>query len=837
MEDIKIEDDRTGTGVETFKRAFLDNLFYVQGKNVNAATKNDLYFALSYTIRDRILHRWLNTQKEYWEQNVRAVGYLSAEYLVGPHLSNSLINTGFFKNVHQAMSELGVDLDMLIVQEEEPGLGNGGLGRLAACFLDSMATLDIPAIAYGIRYEFGIFDQEIQDGWQVEITDKWLRYGNPWEICKPENAVSVFFRGRTEKKYDEHGVLRVTWIPDEIVTGIPYDTPILGFQTNTAATLRLWKSDAEMSFDLHSFNRGDYYGAVDKKINSENISKVLYPNDHEREGKELRLKQQYFFVSCSLQDAIRIHLNRGNSIDTFHEKFVLQLNDTHPAVAVAELMRLLLDVHNLSWEHAWEITTKSLAYTNHTLLPEALEKWSVDLFQSLLPRLMEIVYEINYRFMNEVKDKVDESTLGRLSIIDDSGGKSVRMANLAAYGCFSINGVAELHTELLKKSVLKDFYELWPGRFNNKTNGVTPRRWLMLINPKLCGLINDAIGRDWQNDLMQLKNLEKYAEDPGFLSAWRTSRLEAKQRLADYIKGQQGIRVNPDSLFDIQAKRIHEYKRQHLNVLHVIHLYNKIKENPDIDIVPRTFIFSGKAAPAYHLAKLIIKLINNVGQVVNNDPEVKGRLKVIFLPDFNVTNSQRIYPAADLSEQISTAGKEASGTGNMKFTMNGALTIGTLDGANVEIMKEVGEKNFFLFGNTVDENNALWGKGYRPRDYYEVDPDLKKCLDMISLDYFSGGQKGLFWPIVDQLLDFDPYLVLPDFRSYIKQQKKVSEIYPDWKRWNTMSVINTANVGKFSSDRTIQQYCQDIWKVDPVKIEIPGYNQLRATSMKIDVKP
>ncbi|MEQ8339263.1 MAG: glycogen/starch/alpha-glucan phosphorylase [Cyclobacteriaceae bacterium] len=834
---IKIEDDRTGTDIETFKRAFLDNLFYVQGKSVHTATKNDLYFALSYTIRDRILHRWLSTQNHYWEKNVRVIGYLSAEYLVGPHLTNNLINTGFYDNVNQAMQDLGVDLNVLIEQEEEPGLGNGGLGRLAACFLDSMATLDIPAIGYGIRYEFGIFDQEIQDGWQLEITDKWLRYGNPWEICKAENSVEVFFGGHTKKENNKNGELKIHWEPEEIVRGIPYDTPILGFQTNTAATLRLWKSDSEMSFDLSSFNRGDYYGAVDKKINSENISKVLYPSDDDRVGKELRLKQQYFFVSCSLQDAIRIHINRGNPIETFHEKFTLQLNDTHPAVGIPELMRLLVDIHELNWEKAWEITTSSFGYTNHTLLPEALEKWSIDLFQQLLPRLMEIIFEINHRFMQEVKEKVDKDTLARLSIIEESNGKYVRMANLASYSSHSINGVAELHTELLKKSVLKDFHDLWPTKFNNKTNGVTPRRWMLLINPRLSNLIDDTIGNAWQNNLTELKNLEAYTEDPNFLIAWQKCKSDAKQRLSDYVKDHLGIALNPDSLFDVQAKRIHEYKRQHLNVLHIIHLYNQIKENPSIDIVPRTFIFSGKAAPSYHMAKLIIKLINNVADVVNHDPDVKDLLKVVFLPDFNVSKAQRIYPAADLSEQISTAGKEASGTGNMKFTMNGALTIGTLDGANVEIMQEVGKENFFLFGHTVEENQEILAKGYRPTDVYQSDPDLKKCLDMLSLGYFSKSQKDLFRPLVDHLLNIDNYLVLADFRSYIEQQKLVSEAFLNFEHWSSMSVINTANTGKFSSDRTIKQYCEEIWHIDPVPIEIPPYNPVQATNLKIDVKP
>ena len=831
---IKIEDDRTGTDIETFKRAFLDNLFYIQGKYPEVATKNDLYFALAYTVRDRLLHRWLNTQKQYNENNVRTVGYMSAEYLVGPHLGNNLINMGFQTNIRQALDELGVNLDELIAQEEEPGLGNGGLGRLAACFLDSMATLDIPAIGYGIRYEFGIFDQEIHNGWQMEITDKWLRFGNPWEISRIENAVQVFFGGKTEKKYDNRGRFKVIWIPEQVVTGIPYDTPILGYKTNTAATLRLWKSDSDHSFDFQTFNRGDYYGAVNDKISSENISKVLYPNDVQRIGKELRLKQQFFFVSCSLQDAIKIHLSRGNKIENFNEKFTLQLNDTHPSIAIAELMRLLMDMHDLGWDKAWSITTQTFGYTNHTLLPEALEKWPLDMFQHLFPRHSEIIYEINHRFLSGIKTKVDPEALKRLSIIDETGDRFIRMANLSAVGSKSINGVAALHSRLLIENVMKDFYGIWPEKFNNKTNGVTPRRWVVLINPKLSNLITDKIGDGWQTSMKDLRKLEEHVDDPNFLIAWQKCKAYAKQNLADHIWETQHIKINPESIYDVQAKRIHEYKRQHLSVLHIIRLYNQIKENPQLDIVPRTFIFSGKAAPGYHIAKLMIKLITSVGDIVNNDPDIQDKLKVVFLPDFNVTNSQRIYPAADLNEQISTAGKEASGTGNMKFAMNGALTIGTLDGANIEIMKEVGKENFFLFGNTTETIDEIHKKGYRPRDYYEQDEELKKCMDMISLDYFSGGQKGLFWPISDHLLNHDNYMLLADFRSYVETQDRVSDAFRDMELWATMSILNTARIGKFSSDRTIQEYCDDIWKVDPVQIVIPEYNPMHATKVRLD---
>ncbi len=654
---IQVEDDRTGISIETIRRALADNLFYVQGKFPDIATKNDFYLALAYTVRDLLLNRWLHTTQTYIKNDVRLVCYLSAEFLLGPHLENNLINLGIYQPVKEAAEASGLNFRELVEQEEEPGLGNGGLGRLAACYMDSLATLEIPAIGYGIRYEFGIFDQEIKDGWQVEITDKWLQYGNPWEIARPEAALHVGFGGHTEPYTDHNGDYRVRWVPAQVVKGIPYDTPILGYGVNTANTLRLWKSEAPESFDFQAFNMGNYYGAVDQKVISENISKVLYPNDEPTQGKELRLEQQFFFVSCSLQDMIRIHLLRGHRLDTFHEKFAVQLNDTHPAIGVAELMRLLVDEHHLDWDWAWQITQNTFAYTNHTLLPEALEKWPIGLFGSILPRHLEIIFEINQRFLDQARLKfMGDGHLDRLSLIDERGERYVRMANLACVGSHAINGVAALHTELVKSTILKDFYELTPEKFTNKTNGVTPRRWMVQSNPRLASLISSKIGTDWITRLDELRRLEEFADDAAFRQAWRQIKLAVKTDLADYIQQRTGIVVNPASMFDIQVKRIHEYKRQHLNVLHIITLFKRIKANPDIDMQPRTFIFGGKAAPGYFMAKLMIKFITAVGEVVNNDPDVRDRLKVVFLPDYNVTFGQRVYPAAELSEQISTAG-------------------------------------------------------------------------------------------------------------------------------------------------------------------------------------
>ncbi|MDJ0508568.1 MAG: glycogen/starch/alpha-glucan phosphorylase [Crocosphaera sp.] len=824
---IKVEDDRTGLEIATLRRALLDNLFYIQGKFPEIASKNDFYLALAYTVRDRLLQRWLNTIQTLLKKDVKKVCYLSAEFLVGPHLENNLINLGIADKVREAVKESGLNIQELIETEEEPGLGNGGLGRLAACYMDSLSSVEVPAIGYGIRYEFGIFDQEIRDGWQVEITDKWLQYGNPWEICRPEASVTVNFGGHSEQYVDGYNQFHVRWVPEYVVKGIPYDTPITGYKVNTVNTLRLWRSEACESFDFQRFNIGDYYGAVDDKVSSENLTKVLYPNDEQIAGKELRLKQQYFFVSCSLQDMIRIHLLNNPNLDNFYEQWAVQLNDTHPAVSVAELMRLLVDIYEYEWGKAWNIVEKTFGYTNHTLLPEALEKWPIEMFGNLLPRVLEIIYEINRRFLDQVRIKFpnDDSKISSLSIIDESGERYVRMAHLACIGSHHINGVAELHSQLVKDTILHDFYLLSPDKFTNVTNGVTPRRWIAQSNPRLTELITSKIGDGWIKNLQELKQLESYAEDKTFRQQWRDAKQAVKEDLANYIQKKVGITVNPASLFDVQVKRIHEYKRQHLNVLHIISLYKRLKSNPNLDVPPRTFIFGGKAAPGYFMAKRIIKLITAVGDVVNNDGDIGDRLKVIFLPDYNVTFGQRVYPAADLSEQISTAGKEASGTGNMKFSMNGALTIGTLDGANVEIRQEVAAENFFLFGLTTPEVLNLKAQGYVPRRYYTSIPELRGVLDLISSGFFSHGDPELFKPIVDNLLYDDPYLLLADYKSYIECQEKVSQAYQDQENWSKMSILNVARMGKFSSDRSIQDYCNNIWNAKPVAIELKDYVQ------------
>lgn len=813
------EDVRTGLSVDTVRRAILENLYFIQGRIPMLATRNDWYMALAYTVRDRMFDRWIRSIVAL-RQSPRAVCYLSAEFLMGPHLANAMVNLGIYEQVREAVTLLNLNLDDLIAQEEEPGLGNGGLGRLAACFLDSLASLEIPAIGYGIRYEFGIFDQEIRNGCQCEITDKWLALGNPWEIARPEIAYYVNFGGHTEHYHDEYGNYRVRWIPKRVVKGMAYDTPVPGYHVESVNMLRLWKSEACESFDFQAFNIGDYYGAVEEKVASETISKVLYPNDEPTIGKQLRLTQQYFFVSCSLQDMIRIHGLTGDSPDTINEKFAAQLNDTHPSIAVAELMRLLVDEHQVNWDRAWATTQKTLAYTNHTLLPEALEKWSLPLFQQLLPRHMEIIFEINRRFLDDVRLVYpdDDGRLRRLSLVDEIGERYVRMANLATVGSHSINGVAVLHTELLQKTVMKDFYELSPEKFHNITNGVTPRRWMVLSNPKMSKIITEAIGDGWIcNPQDNIRKLEDFVDDVAFKKAWHKAKYDNKQELAWLIKELIGIIVNPESMFDIQVKRIHEYKRQHLNALHVITHYMTLKNNPHLDVPPRTVIFGGKAAPGYSMAKLIIKLINSIADVVNGDPDVADRLKVVFFPDFNVKNGQRIYPAADLSEQISTAGKEASGTGNMKFSMNGALTIGTLDGANVEIREEVQPENFFLFGLTTKEVSDLKIQGYSPMWHYENNSKLREAIDLINTGFFSPGDRDLFKPLVDSLLNHDEYVVLADYQAYMDRQEEVSEAYRDHEQWIRMSILNVARTGKFSSDRSIREYAQKIWKVNPVK--------------------
>jgi len=819
---VEREHTRIGMSKQALKQAYVDNLFYLQGRSPEVATLHDLYMAAAYTVRDRLLDRWVRTARTYKDAGARTVCYLSAEYLLGPHLVNNLINLGIMDKARKAGKELSLDFEGIMETEEEPGLGNGGLGRLAACFMDSLATLQIPAIGYGIRYEYGIFDQRIENGWQVEVSDAWLRPGNPWEIARPKLRFPVKLGGHTEQ-YHDNGNLRVRWVPDLVVDGVAYDTAILGYGVNNANLLRLWSAHAPESFDFQSFNTGDYYGAVHAKVQAETISKVLYPNDEPEAGKELRLEQQYFFVSCSLQDMVRLQLATAGSLDKLHEKFTAQLNDTHPSVAVAELMRLLIDEHKMGWDQAWEITRNTFAYTNHTLLPEALETWSVGLFGRILPRLLEIIYEINRRFLDQVRTRFlgDEARVARMSLIDETYGRRLRMANLATVGSYAVNGVAAMHSELVKSTILEDFYELWPEKFHNVTNGVTPRRFIVVSNPRLARLLTAHCGSDqWIGDLACLRELEKQTNDPGLHQEWREVKAHAKRAFANWLGRQTGITIDPEAMFDVQAKRIHEYKRQHLNALHIITLYQRLKQNPGLDIPPRTFIFAGKAAPGYFMAKLIIKLINSIGEVINQDPQINGTLRVAFMPDFNVKNAQRLYPAADLSEQISMAGKEASGTGNMKFSMNGALTIGTLDGANVEIREEVGEDNFFLFGLTAEQAQRMQAEGYRPRDLYKDNPELKSAIDLIDSGLFSHGDTELFRPLTESLVHQDPFMVMADYQPYVSRQTEVGHAYRDLEHWTRMSILNVARMGKFSSDRSIQDYCDRIWKVQPVPAQM-----------------
>ena len=808
--------------IEKLKRAFAYNIFYKQGVTAQTASINDYYLAVAYTLRDRMQHLFVNSVRSLLEKDSKIVCYLSAEFLMGPHLHNNLVNLGLYDEFEQAAKESGLNLKDLIDHEEEPGLGNGGLGRLAACYLDSLSSQQIPAIGYGIRYEYGIFHQEIVDGWQKELSDRWLHPGNPWEIKKADMACDVGFGGHTEIYHGERGNRRRRWIPARVITGVPYDTPIPGYKVNTVNLLRLWSAEAPISFDFADFNTGDYYGAVEDKIMAETITKVLYPNDEQFKGKQLRLEQQFFFVSCSLQDMIRIHLHMNESLDDLHDDFAAQLNDTHPSVAVPELMRLLMDVHLYDWDKAWEITKKTLCYTNHTLLPEAMEKWQIALFASLLPRHMEIIYEINSRFLDEVRIKFpgDNARLSRMSIIDESGSRYVRMANLACIGSKAINGVAAMHTDLLRKHVLADWNTMYPGKIRNVTNGVTPRRWIAVSNPRMTRLITEAIGERWLTHLDDLKKLEKLADDSAFREAWRRVKEENKQDVADLILEKENQLIDAGAMFDVQVKRIHEYKRQHLNVLHIITLYNRIKANPNIDIPSRLFVFGGKAAPGYFMAKRMIKLITSVAQVVNNDPDVKGRINIFFIPNFNVKIGHTVYPMTDLSEQISQAGMEASGTGNMKFSMNGALTIGTLDGANVEIREEVGAENFFLFGLNVDEVMDLRTSGYNPRDYYNANNELKQAIDMIASGHFSGGDRDLFRPLVDSLLYNDQYTLFADYQAYIDCQDTVGEAFLDKERWSRMSILNVARMGKFSSDRSIRDYSRKIWDVKPFPVEL-----------------
>jgi starch phosphorylase len=814
---------RTGLDAADLQEAITDHLRYSIGRPAAALKPEHYYRALALAVRDRMQDNRVASTQTSLDLGRKVTCYLSAEFLMGPQLGNNLLNLQIEQAARTALETLGQDLDEVLACEPEPGLGNGGLGRLAACYLDSLATLERPAIGYGIRYEFGIFKQDFADGWQVELTDNWLANGNPWEIAKPDVFYLVNWGGHTEQYVDDAGALRVRWIPRQVIKGVAYDTPIQGYGVHTCNVLTLWSARAVDAFALDAFNTGDYYKAVESEVTSETVTKVLYPNDEPEAGKRLRLLQQYFFVSCSLQHVVHIMDDLADaSLHDLPERFALQLNDTHPSIGVAELMRILVDERRLDWDEAWRITVATFGYTNHTLLPEALEKWSLALFRESLPRHLEIIYEINRRFLDEVRAHFpgDVDRVARMSLIGEEGGQTVRMAHLATVGSHAINGVAALHSELLKESVLKDFFEMWPERFSNKTNGITPRRFLALSNPGLRGLIDRRIGDGWLTHLDKLRGLEAFIEDDDFRQEWRNIKRANKSRLAEFVRGEVGVDLDPTWMFDIQVKRIHEYKRQHLNVLNIVTQYLRLKQDPSLEMAPRAYIFGGKAAPGYFLAKRIIKLITAVGDMINYDPAVNRFMKVVFLPNFNVQNAHLIYPAANLSEQISTAGKEASGTGNMKFMLNGALTIGTLDGANVEIREEAGAENFFLFGLTVDEVEALKSNGYRPADFIAADPELAAVLDLIEGGHFSHGDTEIFKPLIDNLRYDDPFLAIADYAAYVECQDRVSAAWRDKDAWSRMSILNAARAGKFSSDRAILEYCDDIWNVGPVTVNV-----------------
>jgi starch phosphorylase len=808
------EPSRTGLDPHNVRHGFLQHVRYSRGKNPETATAHDRFMALSLAVRDRLAERWVRTSRSYYEQDSKRAYYLSAEYLLGRALGNNLINVGMYEAAEQAMREVGVDLTTLIEMEPDAGLGNGGLGRLAACFLDSLATLGYPGMGYGIRYEFGIFTQDIVDGYQVERADEWLKFGNPWEIVRPEKAVPVRFFGRVEHHQGADGRPVARWVGGKTVIGVPYDTPIAGYGNNTVNTLRLWQARASEEFDLLLFNAGDYERSVVEKNDSEVISKVLYPNDAFQAGKELRLKQQYFFVACSIADIVRRYLKNHTDFRDFPNKAAIQLNDTHPAIAVAELMRVLVDEKHLQWDEAFAITQATFGYTNHTLLAEAMEKWPATLFERLLPRHLEIIYEINHRFLRQVQIRYpfDHDRMRRLSLVEEGPEKKIRMAHLAVVGSHSVNGVAELHTNLLRRDVLTDFAEMYPERFNNKTNGVTPRRWMVWSNPRLSKLITSRIGNGWTTDLEQLQKLVPHAEDPAFRKAFAEVKKQNKEDLSRYLKDLCQVNLDPNAIFDVQIKRLHEYKRQLLNALHIVSLWMKARRDPSTIVAPRVFLFGAKAAPGYHLAKLVIRLVNGISEVINSDAGTTG-LQVLFVPNYRVSLAERIIPATDVSEQISTAGMEASGTGNMKFMMNGALTLGTLDGANVEIRQAVGDDNFFLFGLTADEVIARKRAGYRPREEYERNVELREAMDLISSGFFSPEDKNLFKPLIDSLLEEDRYLVLADFAAYAAKQQEVAQAYKDQESWMRKAVLNVAQSGIFSSDRTIKQYAEEIWQV------------------------
>lgn len=815
-----VQSPALGNSVEEIKQSIQNHLTFSLARVPDNATRRDWWVAASLAVRDRVLDKMIRTLAEHNRQNVRRVYYFSLEYLMGRLLVNNLHNSGVFKETVQALEELGHEFDEVVEEEVDMGLGNGGLGRLAACFLDSLATLDLPAVGYGIHYEFGLFRQEIVNGYQVEHPDNWLRYDDPWELVRPEFTQRVKIYGRVETQFDSLGRGRPEWVGAKTILGVPYDIPICGFDTTTVNFLRLWGSKASEEFDFQVFNAGGYVEAVREKTIGETVSKVLYPNDKTESGRELRLVQQYFFVCCSLHDIIRRYRKNNSGWEAFPEKVTVQLNDTHPSVAIAELMRILLDEESLEWDAAWDIVTQTFGYTNHTLLPEALERWSVPLFEKVLPRHLQIIYEINRRHLEEVEARWpgDDGKKAALSLIEESHPKMVRMAYLAVVGSHSVNGVAALHTELLKKHIFADFNEMFPGRINNKTNGVTPRRWLKACNPRLAELITEKIGAGWEKDLERLRELEKFAGDAAFQRRFMEVKQANKADLVKIIRERTGIEVDASALFDVQIKRLHEYKRQHLNLLHILGLYRRLLQNPELDVTPRVFIFGAKAAPGYDLAKLIIKGIESVGRAINGDPRIGNKLKVVFLPDYGVSLAEKIIPAADLSEQISTAGKEASGTGNMKLALNGALTVGTLDGANVEILEEVGEENIFIFGLKVEEVEELVATGYNPYDFYYRSEELRAVVDWLGSGYFTPGEPNVLAGITHSLLQAgDPFLVLADYEAYSEAQQKIDKAYRDRKGWARMAILNSARVGKFSSDRTISEYARDIWKLPAVK--------------------
>uniref|UniRef100_A0A8C5GX47 Alpha-1,4 glucan phosphorylase n=1 Tax=Gouania willdenowi TaxID=441366 RepID=A0A8C5GX47_GOUWI len=821
--------------VTELKQSFNRHLHFTLVKDRNVATKRDYYFALANTVREHLIGRWIRTQQYYYEKDPKRVYYISLEFYMGRTLQNTMVNLALenacdeamYQVTHTHYTSLGLDMEELEDMEEDAGLGNGGLGRLAACFLDSMASLGLAAYGYGIRYEFGIFNQKIVNGWQVEEADDWLRFGNPWEKARPEYMRPVHFYGRTEHHPDG-----VKWVDTQVVLALPYDTPVPGYRNNVVNTMRLWSAKAPCEFNLKDFNVGGYIQAVLDRNLAENISRVLYPNDNFFEGKELRLKQEYFVVSATLQDIIRrFKVSKFGSreiartdFSKLPDKVAIQLNDTHPAMAIPELMRVLVDEEKLSWEKAWDVCVRTCAYTNHTVLPEALERWPVDLFAHLLPRHLEIVYEINRRHLENVAAKFpgDSDRLRRMSLIEESGQKRINMAHLCIVGSHAVNGVAQIHSDILKATIFKDFYEMEPHKFQNKTNGITPRRWLVMCNPGLAEVIAERIGEDFIRDLDQLQTLRNYLNDEGFIRDIAKVKQENKLKFAVHLEEHYKVKINPNSMFDIQVKRIHEYKRQLLNCLHIITYYNRIKKEPNKHWTPRTVMIGGKAAPGYHTAKMIIRLITAIGEVINNDPVVGDRLKVIFLENYRVTLAERAIPAADLSEQISTAGTEASGTGNMKFMLNGALTIGTMDGANVEMAEEAGEDNFFIFGMRVDDVDALEKKGYHAQEYYNRLPELKQAIDQIAGGFFSPKQPELFKEIVNMLMHHDRFKVFADYEDYIKCQEKVNELYKNPKEWTKMVINNIAGCGKFSSDRTITQYAREIWGVEPTLEKLPA---------------